>query len=194
MDGDLNSSLRHETGLRATGFGRRDKTGIDVDRYALAAVRLAIFLTLSRISVLDPAKVFQFVRILCDNFPVPAGWGESILAALAAPQRAQPERAKVAAPERAEVAAPGRAEPAAPDRVDYDALLSDVHPGDAVHLGQIVGNGIQRILALEQGFGGVNGDLEPTVGGLVHGLGKLHASRRPPVRGGIDIAERPVRA
>nr|MDT0661797.1 class III lanthionine synthetase LanKC [Micromonospora sp. DSM 115978] len=94
-------------GLRATGFGRRDKSGVDVDRYALASVKLAIFLTLSRISVLEPGKVFHFVRILTDNFPVPDGWAESILDQLASPETTTTGAAPAESP------------------IDYDALLAD---------------------------------------------------------------------
>lgn len=75
-------------GLRATGFGTRAKTGFALDRYSLAAIRLGIFFTSSRISALQPAKVFDFVRALADNFPVPAHWPGEILAELAPPEPA----------------------------------------------------------------------------------------------------------
>ncbi|MGP3912344.1 class III lanthionine synthetase LanKC [Nonomuraea sp. 10N515B] len=71
-------------GLRATGFGHPGKRGLDVDRYSAAAVRLAIFLMLSRIMVLDPAKAGQFVGLLKESFPIPDGW-ESVIRAELAP-------------------------------------------------------------------------------------------------------------
>ncbi|MBP2473525.1 tRNA A-37 threonylcarbamoyl transferase component Bud32 [Crossiella equi] len=65
-------------GLRATGFGRRDLTGLAVDRYAFAAVQLGTFLSYGRLIALDPHKVAEFVRIIGDNFPVPASWLQSV--------------------------------------------------------------------------------------------------------------------
>jgi tRNA A-37 threonylcarbamoyl transferase component Bud32 len=77
------TDLEWRPGLRATGFGHPDKRGLDVDRYSAAAVRLAIFLMLSRIMVLDPGKVEQFVGILRESFPIPDGWDQAILLELA---------------------------------------------------------------------------------------------------------------
>ncbi|GII90664.1 class III lanthionine synthetase LanKC [Sinosporangium siamense] len=70
-------------GLGATGFVGRGKTGVALDTHALEAVRLAVFLSFSKISVLQPSKVFQLVRVMTDNFPVPPGWAERILKELA---------------------------------------------------------------------------------------------------------------
>ncbi|MFI6507786.1 class III lanthionine synthetase LanKC [Streptosporangium sp. NPDC050855] len=72
-------------GLSATGFGSRDKSGADRDLHALAAVRLAMFLPYSKITALQPDKVHEFVRLMCDEFPVPADWAGTILSHLAPP-------------------------------------------------------------------------------------------------------------
>jgi len=72
-------------GLSATGFGSRNKSGADRDLHALAAVRLAMFLPYSKITALQPGKVHEFVRMMCDSFPVPPDWAGTILSHLAPP-------------------------------------------------------------------------------------------------------------
>ncbi|WP_433261708.1 class III lanthionine synthetase LanKC [Micromonospora vinacea] len=59
-------------GLRNQGFAApRDRTGPAVDRYALACLRLALFLPLTQLVRLAPAKVTHLADIIAANFPVP---------------------------------------------------------------------------------------------------------------------------
>ncbi|MFG3440080.1 class III lanthionine synthetase LanKC [Nonomuraea sp. NPDC047897] len=70
-------------GLGAMGFVGKDRRGADLDRYALSAVMLAMFLPFSKIHVLQPGKVHQLVRVVTRHFPVPTGWAETVLRELA---------------------------------------------------------------------------------------------------------------
>ncbi|MGC4813227.1 class III lanthionine synthetase LanKC [Micromonospora sp. DT228] len=59
-------------GLRNQGFAApRDRTGPAVDRYALACLRLALFLPLTQLVRLAPAKVTHLADIIAASFPVP---------------------------------------------------------------------------------------------------------------------------
>ncbi|MGC4847313.1 class III lanthionine synthetase LanKC [Micromonospora sp. DT15] len=59
-------------GLRNQGFAApRDRSGPAVDRYALACLRLALFLPLTQLVRLAPAKVTHLADIIAANFPVP---------------------------------------------------------------------------------------------------------------------------
>jgi serine/threonine protein kinase len=59
-------------GLRNQGFAApRDRTGFAVDRYALACLRLALFLPLTQLVRLAPAKARHFADIITAQFPVP---------------------------------------------------------------------------------------------------------------------------
>ncbi|MGW5561151.1 class III lanthionine synthetase LanKC [Micromonospora sp. NPDC003944] len=59
-------------GLRNQGFAApRDRSGPAVDRYALACLRLALFLPLTQLVRLAPAKVAHLADIIAANFPVP---------------------------------------------------------------------------------------------------------------------------
>ncbi|SCF16258.1 class III lanthionine synthetase LanKC [Micromonospora chokoriensis] len=59
-------------GLRNQGFAApRDRTGPAVDRYALACLRLALFLPLTQLVRLAPAKAAHLADIIAANLPVP---------------------------------------------------------------------------------------------------------------------------
>jgi hypothetical protein len=59
-------------GLRNQGFAApRERTGFAVDRYALACLRLALFLPLTQLVRLAPAKARHFADIIGTHFPVP---------------------------------------------------------------------------------------------------------------------------
>ncbi|MEO3743340.1 class III lanthionine synthetase LanKC [Plantactinospora sp. B5E13] len=58
--------------LRNQGFAApRDRTGSAVDRYALACLRLALFLPLTPLVRLAPTKAAHFADIISAHFPVP---------------------------------------------------------------------------------------------------------------------------
>ncbi|MEU4338045.1 class III lanthionine synthetase LanKC [Micromonospora lupini] len=59
-------------GLRNQGFAApRDRSGPAVDRYALACLRLALFLPLTQLVRLGPGKAAHLADIIAANFPVP---------------------------------------------------------------------------------------------------------------------------
>lgn len=61
--------------LAAPGFvAPPDRKGLDIDRYALACLRLALFLPLPALLALDPSKATHFSKIIQEHFPVPQEW------------------------------------------------------------------------------------------------------------------------
>ncbi|MGS2616460.1 class III lanthionine synthetase LanKC [Micromonospora sp. LZ34] len=59
-------------GLRNQGFAApRDRSGPAVDRYALACLRLALFLPLTQLVRLAPAKAAHLADVIAGAFPVP---------------------------------------------------------------------------------------------------------------------------
>lgn len=64
-------------GLGAPGFtAPADRTGQQVDRYALAALRLFVFLPLNAILAMDPTKAVQYLATIEHRFPLPAGFAD----------------------------------------------------------------------------------------------------------------------
>ncbi len=66
-----------EEGRRQTlanpGFAApRGCTGFDIDRYALACLRLFLFLPLTTLLAIDRAKAADFAAVISESFPVPA--------------------------------------------------------------------------------------------------------------------------
>ncbi|QLQ35662.1 class III lanthionine synthetase LanKC [Micromonospora robiginosa] len=58
--------------LRNQAFAApRDRTGVEVDRYALACLRLALFLPLTAMLRLAPAKAAHLADVVAEHFPVP---------------------------------------------------------------------------------------------------------------------------
>ncbi|MDG4831165.1 class III lanthionine synthetase LanKC [Solwaraspora sp. WMMD1047] len=59
-------------GLRNQGFAApRDRTGFAVDRYALACLKLALFLPLTPLVRLAPEKAAHLADVIASHFPVP---------------------------------------------------------------------------------------------------------------------------
>lgn len=89
----------HRPGLRNQGFAApRGVTGTAVDRYALACLRLALFLPLTQLVRLSPAKAAHLADIIVENFPVPRSFLEPAVR----------EITDAAAPERNGAGSPGR--------------------------------------------------------------------------------------
>ncbi|MFF3855495.1 class III lanthionine synthetase LanKC [Micromonospora sp. NPDC002575] len=62
-------------GLRNQGFAApNDRTGPAVDRYALACLRLALFLPLTQLVRLAPDKAAHLADVVAESFPVPRDW------------------------------------------------------------------------------------------------------------------------
>jgi tRNA A-37 threonylcarbamoyl transferase component Bud32 len=70
--------------LAAPGFGAPDdRTGQAIDEYALAALRLHMFLPLTHMMRLQPDKVNLYMEAIQERFPVPDEFGKVVLAELA---------------------------------------------------------------------------------------------------------------
>jgi serine/threonine protein kinase len=77
-------------GLRNQGFAApRDMVGAAVDEYALACLAIALFLPLTPMLRLDPAKVRHFADIVVDHFPVPRELLDRAAAVVAGPSTAR---------------------------------------------------------------------------------------------------------
>jgi serine/threonine protein kinase len=62
-------------GLGAVGYvAPADRTGKAIDLYALACLRLALFLPLERLMNLDRRKARHLAVLIAEHFPVPADW------------------------------------------------------------------------------------------------------------------------
>jgi serine/threonine protein kinase len=62
-------------GLGAVGFAApADRRGADIDLYALACLRLALFLPLAPLVALDRGKAADLARVIASLFPVPREW------------------------------------------------------------------------------------------------------------------------
>ncbi|MCP2258552.1 Lanthionine synthetase C-like protein [Streptoalloteichus tenebrarius] len=65
--------------LGAPGFAAPpDRSGVAVDEYALAALRLWLFLPMNLVAALEPGKLARFVDVVRERFPVPADYGEKV--------------------------------------------------------------------------------------------------------------------
>lgn len=77
---------RDVAAVGAPGYTPPDaRRGFARDRYALACMRIAAFHPLTTLFPLDPAKARMAVRVIDQEFPVPAGYGRDILAELDLP-------------------------------------------------------------------------------------------------------------
>ncbi|MFD0384093.1 class III lanthionine synthetase LanKC [Streptomyces stramineus] len=76
---DFEAAAHIDEGRRQTianpGFvAPPDRTGFDVDRYALACLRIALFLPLTSLFAVDRQKAAHLAEIAADQFPVPPGY------------------------------------------------------------------------------------------------------------------------
>ncbi|OKJ98821.1 class III lanthionine synthetase LanKC [Amycolatopsis sp. CB00013] len=82
MASDVESGTRPALG--APGFrAPRDRNGFEVDEYALAVLKLWIFLPLTTLLELAPAKLRGLADFVQQRFDVPEGYADSIVAELA---------------------------------------------------------------------------------------------------------------
>lgn len=75
-------------------FAPPDRTGADVDRYALACLRLAMFMPVTTLFVMDRAKAAHLAEVITDQFPdVPrSSWPRRSPRSPVTPRRARPIR------------------------------------------------------------------------------------------------------
>ncbi|MDR6975794.1 hypothetical protein J2X68_002482 [Streptomyces sp. 3330] len=105
-------------------FAPPDRRGADVDRYALACLRLALFLPVTTLFVVDRGKAAHLAEVIAEQFPdVP---GEFLAGAVA--EITRDVRADGPAPEGGGSGAPGRAAARVPS-----APAFRVEPGDWPH-------------------------------------------------------------
>ncbi|MGH3993243.1 MAG: protein kinase domain-containing protein, partial [Pseudonocardiaceae bacterium] len=76
---DFETSAGIEEGRRQTlaapGFvAPRDRAGFDVDRYALACLRMFLFLPLTPLIAIDRTKAVDLAAVISESFPVPAAF------------------------------------------------------------------------------------------------------------------------
>jgi serine/threonine protein kinase len=75
----------HRPGLRNQGFAApRHVRGQAADRYALACLRLALFLPLTQLIRLSPAKAAHLADVIAENFPVPRSFLDPAVAEITA--------------------------------------------------------------------------------------------------------------
>jgi len=84
---DFETAAGVEEGRRQTladpGFlAPRDRTGFDIDRYALACLRLFLFLPLTSLLALDPGKAAQLADVIAETFPVPRAFLDEAVATI----------------------------------------------------------------------------------------------------------------
>jgi hypothetical protein len=77
LDYEVTSAVEDATrpGLNNPGFAPpRDVHGFDIDRYALACLRFALFLPMTNLLGLHRLKARHFAEIITEHFPVPMDW------------------------------------------------------------------------------------------------------------------------
>ena len=75
-------------GLRNQGFAApRERTGCPVDRYALACLRLALFLPITQLVRLAPEKAAHLAGVVAEHFPVPPEFLAAAVAEIAGGNR-----------------------------------------------------------------------------------------------------------
>lgn len=83
-----------EEGRRQTladpGFAApRERTGFDIDRYALACLRLFFFLPLTTLLAIDRTKAAHFAAVISESFPVPAAFLDEAVQVIVGQPRAR---------------------------------------------------------------------------------------------------------
>ncbi|WP_201752794.1 class III lanthionine synthetase LanKC [Micromonospora rubida] len=164
-------------GLRNQGFAAPgDRTGPAVDRYALACLRLALFLPLTQLVRIAPDKAAHLADVIAESFPVPRPWLAEAVAEITG-------TAAPTATDREAGAGAGAAAGAAADPLRYDldgdwpevrrriatAILASATPDrdDRLFPGDIA----------QFHTGGLN--LAHGAAGVLHALAVSGAGRRP---------------
>lgn len=167
FEGVADAAGRGRQRLAAPGLAApAGRTGVDIDHYALACLRLSLFMPLTGLLQLDPGKAEQLAEEAAREFPLPRGYFDEAVRVItgedagttarpASPRRLQPDhhgwlRA------RASMAA-GILEAATPERVDR------LFPGD-----------VEQFTAPGGGLGLAHG-----AAGVLYALEAVGADRRP---------------
>jgi hypothetical protein len=84
-------------GLGNQGFAApREMTGFEIDAYALACLKVALFLPMTQLLGLHRPKVRQFADVIAAHFPIPLGYLEPAVELIAGPEEV-PVRARTIA-------------------------------------------------------------------------------------------------
>jgi serine/threonine protein kinase len=124
-------------GLRNQGFAApRGVTGRDVDLFALACLRLAMFLPLTAMLRLAPWKAVDFAAVIGERFDVPEAFLTEAVATITAPGPGSPSRPTDQAPEAGWTALRGQlagaiVDSATPEREDrlFPGDIEQFHSG-----------------------------------------------------------------
>ncbi|MFI5865383.1 class III lanthionine synthetase LanKC [Streptomyces sp. NPDC051546] len=109
---DFEAAAHIDEGLRQTVanpafVAPAERRGFSVDRYALACLRLALFLPLTSLLVLDRAKAAHLADVIAEQFPVPRQFlDEAVEEILAGAPQAEPHGAPQPEPQAAPHGAP----------------------------------------------------------------------------------------
>ncbi|MFJ9446804.1 class III lanthionine synthetase LanKC [Kitasatospora sp. NPDC101235] len=71
-----------------------DRRGVDVDRYALACLRLALFLPSTTLFAVDPGKASHLAEVIADQFPVPRAFLDAAVREITGETRSRPASGK----------------------------------------------------------------------------------------------------
>lgn len=77
-----------------------DRRGFDIDRYALACLRIALFLPLTSLFAVDRNKARHLAQVALAEFPIPAGWLDPAVEEILRGYDPASERESGAPPER----------------------------------------------------------------------------------------------
>jgi hypothetical protein len=111
--------------LAHPGFAApRDRTGFERDEYALACLRLALFLPITTLLMLEPAKAAHFADIIAAHFPVPRDFLDEAVVLIRHGRRATPQAIRTTAPVRGNGGSPS-AETIGPEPGTRATLVPD---------------------------------------------------------------------
>jgi hypothetical protein len=167
-------------GLGNQGFAAPPgTTGIAVDRYALACLRLALFLPMTQLLWLSRAKVRHLAAIIAEYFPVPPEFLARAIDVIAPPE----EPVEIAWPRfapAAEIPVPRRSNSPDPDGLDTDAWADAREQLTRAILGSATPDREDRLFPgdIEQFRIGALG-LAYGAAGVLHALDVTGAGRHP---------------
>ncbi|MFF8036347.1 class III lanthionine synthetase LanKC [Streptomyces sp. NPDC016626] len=152
-----------------------DRRGVAVDRYALACLRLALFMPMTSLLTIDRTKAVSLARAITEVFPVPREWLAEAVAEILRPAAGAPSAGLL--PAQPVQHDPGTTVPPADWPRSRDSMIRALHAsatpqrGDRLHPGDIAQFGDGGGLGLAHGAAGVLYVLDE-VGALRHEAGE----------------------
>ena len=105
-----------------------DRTGLDIDRYSLACLRLAMFMPLTTLFPLDRGKAAQLGEVIAENFPVGRAFLDDAVSEI---MRSPADNGDSKGPDSTARGRPGRGRPG-PDSAGHDSAGHDSAGPDSV--------------------------------------------------------------